>query len=323
MKRSPHGSLLTDRLVALGELVRLRICRLLEAEELSVGEVAQVVQAPQSTVSRHLKVLGEAGLLQKRAEGTATMYRLAVDDLDESARGLWLAVREELESGSLVAEDRRRLGVVVGERRTDSLSFFGRMAGEWDSVRTRLFGGEFTLRGMLTLLPMEWVVADVGCGTGNAAELLAACVRQVIAIDQSKPMLDAARKRLSGFANIRFVDGTMESIPLGAGSVDAAVCVMALHHVADPEGAVREMRRIVRPGGRALVVDMFEHERVEYRHSMGHRWMGFSEGEMRRMLESAGFEGVRVTPLPGDPEARGPGVFAAVGVAGGVAGVAR
>lgn len=316
MKRSQNSMGLPDRLAALGDGLRLRICRLVEMEELGVGEVAKVVQLPQSTVSRHLKVLGEAGLLQKRAEGTATMYRLVVDDLDESARRLWLAVREQVEAEHVAAEDRRRLGGVLAERRTDSLSFFGKIAGEWDSVRTRLFGGEFTVRAMLTLLPASWVVADVGCGTGNAAELLAPCVKQVIAVDQSKPMLDAARKRLVGLANVRFVSGSIESIPLETGSVDAAVCVMVLHHVADPSEALREMRRIVRPGGRVLVVDMFEHERDEFRRTMGHRWQGFAEPKMTGLLAGAGFEGVRIVSLPGEPEARGPGLFAAVGEVG-------
>lgn len=312
MKRSASTNSLTDRLAALGEMLRLRICRLVEGQELSVGEVAKVVQLPQSTVSRHLKVLADAGLLQKRAEGTATMYRMLLDDLDAPARGLWQAVREPLADESVVAEDQRRLGAVLAERRTDSLSFFGRVAGEWDSVRSQLFGSQFTLRALLALLPADWVVADVGCGTGNVAELLAPYVREVVALDQSTPMLEAARKRLAGMSNIRFVNGPVEAMPLDTSSVDAAVCALVLHHVAEPDEVLAELRRIVRPGGRVLIVDMFEHERVEYKHTMGHRRLGFAERAIERAMRDAGLRRVRVIPLPGEPEARGPGLFAAV-----------
>ncbi|HBS28418.1 MAG TPA: ArsR family transcriptional regulator [Phycisphaerales bacterium] len=316
MKRSATTSPLTERLAALSEVVRLRVCRLLERHELSVGEVASVVQLPQSTVSRHLKVLAEAGWAQKRAEGTATLYRLAPDDLEAPHRALWLAIREQVERDFGSEDDLRRVAAVLAERRTDSLSFFGRVAGEWDKVRTELFGEDFTARALLALLPPDWEVADLGCGTGNASELLAPRVRRVIAVDQSGPMLEAARKRLEGVRNVRFEAGALESLPLESGSVDACVCALVLHHVAEPLAAVREMRRILRPGGAALIVDMFAHERVEYRHTMGHAHLGFEPGAMTGLLEEAGFVCARVAPLECGIGARGPGLFVAVGERG-------
>ena len=316
MKRSAATNPLTDRLLALSEMARLRVCRLLAEHELSVGEIAKVVQLPQSTVSRHLKVLTEAGLLQKRAEGTATLYRLTHDDLEPEVRTLWHAIAGQLDGDLLVQDDTRRVEAVLAERRVDSLSFFGRVAGEWDDVRQELFGSDFTGRGLLALLPPNWVVADLGCGTGNGAELLAPHVREVIAVDQSKPMIDAARKRLAGLRNVRFVDGPVEAIPLAASSVDAAMALMVLHHVDDPAEALGEMRRILKPGGVALVVDMFEHDRSEYRHTMGHRHLGFSGQKMGRLMSGAGLGEVRITPLPSAPDARGPGLFVARGVRG-------
>lgn len=323
MKRSPDTTPLTERLAALSELLRLRICHLLEQQELSVGEVARVVQLPQSTVSRHLKVLSDAGWLLRRAEGTATLYRLVQDDLDPGARDLWRAISGQLAQNQEVQEDYRRLQGVLAERRTDSLTFFGRVAGEWDQVRQALFGGEFTMQALLALLPPDWTVADLGCGTGNGAELVAPYVRQVIALDQSKPMLDAARKRLAHLDNIRFVDGPIESIPLDPHSVDAALCIMVLHHVPEPAEAISEMCRILRPGGVAMIVDMFEHDRIEYRQSMGHRHLGFSESAMGEMFARAGFEHARVLPLPGEPQAKGPGLFAATARAPAAGGNAR
>lgn len=313
MKRSLLTSSLTDRLVALSEPVRIRVCRLLEAHELSVGEVAKVVQLPQSTVSRHLKVLLDAGLLERRAEGTATMYRLTPQGLDAGAIDLWHAVSAQAEGDPAFEDDARRARDVLAERRTDSLSFFGRVAGEWDRVRQQLFGASFTSQALLGFVPGDWVVADLGCGTGNGAELIAPYVREVIALDQSTPMLEAARKRLAGLPNVRFIDGPIEAIPLEDACVDAAMALMVLHHVPEPLEALAEMRRIVRPGGPALVVDMVEHDRLDYRHTMGHRHAGFSRSGMTELMTAAGFADVRVMSLPSEPDAKGPGLFVATG----------
>ena len=324
MKRSSHTSLITDRLAALGEMVRLRILRLLEREELSVGEVARIVQMPQSTISRHLKVLGDGGWLIKRSEGTATYYRLILDDLPAPSRALWLAVREQLGgptgTGNTpdLAEDNRRLASILAERREDSQGFFGRVAGQWDDLRNDLFGVRFTLESLLTLLPRDWVVADLGCGTGNVSELLAPVVKRVIAVDQSSPMLKAAQKRLEGggYKNITFSRGELDSLPIDPASVDACICVLVLHHVAEPAAAIREMKRILRPGGTVLIVDMVEHNRATYRHTMGHKWLGFSEQSLSSVLKSAGFSDPRFFHLASASEAKGPGLFACTAFVG-------
>lgn len=311
MKRTAQANSLTDRLAALAEPLRLRILRLLESQELSVGEVAKIVQLPQSTVSRHLKILSEGQWIARRAVGTATHYRLLLDDLTPQSRALWLAVREQMDASPDLAEDARRLDAVIAERRLDSQAFFGRVAGEWDSLRGQLFGNEFTAPALLSLLPDHWTVADLGCGTGNASELLAPCVKQVVAIDQSEPMLDAAKKRLAGAKNVQFRSGSLEQLPLDEDSVDAAVCILVLHHIDNPPAAVAEMARILRPGGIALIVDMFEHDRPEYRQTMGHRHTGFSSDQTTQMFKQAGFNTPRIQALPSDPEGKGPGLFAA------------
>lgn len=314
MKRLSHVNSVNERLSDLSEPVRLRMLRILESEELSVGEMAKVVQLPQSTVSRHLKLLAEGGWIVRRSEGTAGYYRLIMDDLPPGMQSLWQAVREQLGSSPELAEDNRRLNAVLAERRGDSLSFFGRVAGEWDDLRTNLFGRDFTAEALLTLLPSDWVVVDIGCGTGNVAELLGPCVERVVALDQSEPMLQAARKRLGDLSNVDFVHGAVESLPLESGSVDAVVCALVLHHVDAPVPALREMRRVLRTdrgGGVVLVVDMYEHDRVEYRHTMGHSHLGFSEERTVSMLEQAGFTGVSVRSIRSDPEGKGPGLFAA------------
>jgi len=319
MKRAAAPPPVVQRLVALSDPTRLRILRLAEAEELSVGEIARVLQIPQSTVSRHLKVLGDLGaatgleILARRSEGTATLYRLVLDDLDRETRALWLTVREQLGTGEAWVEDRRRLSAVLAERRTDTQSFFGRVAGEWDAVRDQLFGGAFTFHALLSLVPPHWTVADLGCGTGNVSELLSPVVARVLAVDQSEAMLGAAKKRLAGATNVEFVRGDLTALPMTDASVDAAICVLVLHHLPDPAAAVREMARIVKPGGPVLVVDMVAHERAAYRQTMGHRWQGFDVPTVVRMMTAAGLGEPRLVVLPASGEAKGPGLFAATG----------
>jgi len=315
MKRRKVSIPVTDLIAALSEMIRLRVLRLLESEELSVGEVARIVQLPQSTISRHLKILSDGGWLTKRSAGTATLYRLVLDDLSMSARSLWLAVRAQMGAEGEHEEDQRRLAAILAERRLDSQAFFGRVAGEWDAVRTRLFGASFTASGLLALIRPDWVVADLGCGTGNASELLAPHVERVIAVDQSEPMLEAARRRLGGTANIQFAAGELSALPLKDRTVDAAVCVLVLHHVAHPVAALKETRRVLRAdrgGGVALVIDMVEHDREEYRQTMGHTHLGFSPATLRAMFREAGFTSeARIASLPSDPEGKGPGLCAA------------
>ncbi len=322
---------ISEQLLCLAEPVRLRIARVLEREELSVGEVAKVVQLPQSTVSRHLKTLGEAGWLVKRPEGTATLYRLVLDDLPPENRAIWVTVREQLAAQGAkgddpeLAEDLRRLAAVLEERREDSQAFFGRIGGQWDNVRAELFGQRFTSQALLALIPGDWVVADLGCGTGNATELLAPHVKRVLAIDQSETMLEAAHKRLGGVGgvtNVDFVKADLTALPLKDASVDAAVCVLVLHHAEEPVKLLAEARRVLKPNGVMLIVDMLEHDRRTYKHTMGHRWQGFSKPLMSKWLGGAGYraESVRFVPLPADPAGKGPGLFVCTACAGDEAG---
>lgn len=305
-----------DRLASLGEMVRLRILRVLEAEELSVGEVARVVQLPQSTVSRHLKALAEAGWVQRRAAGTATLYAMSMDDLSGESRALWRAVRDQMGEGAALSADRRRVRDVLEDRKTDSQTFFGRYGGEWDRLRGELFGTRFLPPALLSLLDPSWVVLDVGCGSGNAAEHLAPAVERVVALDQSDIMLESARRRLEGVGNAEFVRGSAEQLPLGAGSVDAVVCSLVLHHVVEPARVLGEMARVLRSdrgGGVALVVDMVAHDREEYRRTMGHQHLGFSRGRMEELMRGAGLERVRYRELSGEVESKGPGLFVCAG----------
>jgi ubiquinone/menaquinone biosynthesis C-methylase UbiE/DNA-binding transcriptional ArsR family regulator len=308
-----------EMLSQLGDSVRLRMIRVLEVHELAVGELVKVLQIPQSSGSRHLRVLADGGWVFKRTAGPAAYYRVVLDDLPTPLRAIWITLRDQLGDDPNLREDDRRLAAVLAERMTDSASFFGRVAGEWDDLRNDMFGREFTDHSLLGFLNPSWHVADLGCGTGNATELVCPWVEHVTAIDRSAEMLDAAKDRLAeagqDASNVSFLTGDLTDLPMESGSVDAAACVLVLHHVDDPVAALKEMKRILRTtqnGGMLLVVDMCQHDRHEYRHAMGHVHLGFSEKERIEMFKQADFKHVRVNKLRPNIDASGPSLFAAV-----------
>jgi len=302
---------LFDQMPVLGDPMRSRLLYVLERNELTVGELCSVVQAPQSTVSRHLKALADGGWLTSRADGTNRRYAVAAEKLDAPSRSLWLLVRKET-AGTLAAQqDERRLAQVLATRRSRSEEFFRAGASQWDQLRDDLFGRRFFLPALLGLLDDNAVVADLGCGTGQVAEAIAPFVGQVVGVDTSLSMLKAARKRLAAHTNVELKAGTLEALPLNDGGCDAAVMILVLHHVAEPARALAEAARTLKPGGRLIVVDMLPHDRDEYRTQMGHLWLGFSEADVLRTLRDTGFDHVRLLPLPADPKAKGPTLFAA------------
>ena len=299
-------------LATLGDVARVRTLRLLEREELGVGELARALQLPQSTVSRHLKPLFEQGWVSKRPEGTQSLYRMRADDLAPGMRDLWRMSGEHLGARHVYGDDDARLAEVIAARRVDSRTFFGRIGGDWDELRRELFGAAFVPEALLGLLPADAVAVDFGCGTGEAAEWLAPVVGKVIAVDREQAMLAAARKRLKRFRNVEFRQGDLLSPPLKAGEANLGVVMLVFHHADDPAAMLRAMAPCFRPGGALLVVDMVKHDRAAYQQSMGHRHLGFSEDELARFARGSGFSLRRFTRLRPDTHAKGPGVFAAL-----------
>lgn len=302
---------LLQRLSALGDVARLRILRLLDREELSVGELAKALQLPQSTVSRHLKLLHDGGWVTKRASGTASLYRVTEPSLLPQMRELWQVARSQLGDSPTLQQDDARLDEVLAERRVDSRSFFGQIGGEWDALRRELFGETFTANALLSLLQQDWVVADIGCGTGDASEQIAPHVKKVVAIDREPAMLDAARKRLVGLDNVEFRKGEVANLPLRDEEIDVAMIFLVLIHLEAPGEALREIARTLRPGGFVLAVDMVPHNRESYHHTMGHKHLGFDEKQVRSWAKAAGLGQVRYRRLRPNTSSKGPGLFVA------------
>ncbi len=300
---------------SLADPTRLRLLCLLERHELGVTELCDVLQMPQSTVSRHLKVLADQGWLRSRAQRTNNLYRMDLEAAEAGARRLWDVAREQVEGWATASQDALRLEQVLA-RRPPADDFFSGAAGRWDRLREDLYGRSFGEQAFLALLSPEWVVADLACGTGSAAAAMAPHVRRVIGVDQSAAMLKAARRRTAGVRNVELRRGSLEALPLDSVSCDAALLLLALTYVEDPTLALREAARILRSGGRLAVVDLLRHDREEFRRDMGQLRLGFETDEMKRLLERAGLGGVAARTLAPDADAKGPALLLAVGTRG-------
>jgi ubiquinone/menaquinone biosynthesis C-methylase UbiE/DNA-binding transcriptional ArsR family regulator len=312
-----------DQLQSLADTTRSRILLLLERHELTVSELCAIMQLPQSTVSRHLKALSDAGWVSARGEGTSNVYSMTqastVEEpggraaLDPPAHRLWLLVREQVGPTPAAARDQRRLQATLADRRTKSQEFFSSSAGQWDRVRDDLFGDRFHLAALGAFANREWVVGDLGCGTGQVSGAIAPFVARVVAVDGSAPMLAAAKKRLEQFDNVDVRRGDLEALPIDDEELDAATLMLVLHHVPEPERAMAEVARVLKTSGRVVIVDMLPHDRESYRQQMGHVWLGFSDEHLRRLLGESGFEDIGIVSLPPDAKAKGPGLFVATG----------
>lgn len=306
------ATLVFDRLGTLADPTRSRVLLLLESTELSVGELCQVLQLPQSTVSRHLKILADEGWVTARDSGASRHYTLVPSRLDAEAKRLWNVVREQVSAGASAHQDARRRESVLGARRVKVQSFFRSAASSWDQMRATLIGARTDLLALLDLLDDRWVVGDLGCGTGILSEAIAPAVARVIAVDESGAMLSAAKRRLSSFDNVDVRTGSVESLPIGDSELDVALLFMVTHFVLEPVKVLAEVRRVLKSGGRLLVLDLTAHEHDEYAQELGHIWQGFTEEQIRAWVNDAGLTTARYRVLPADTAAKGPALFSLV-----------
>lgn len=309
MIRSTQPELLLGSLDSLGDPIRLRLLRILEQHELGVAELCEVLQLPQSTVSRHLKVLSDKGWLRSQRRRTVHLYRMPNGELNVSARKLWGVAREQTNAWPAAKQDQLRLARRLQQRREQSDAFFAGAAGRWDKLRDEWYGKAFAGQAVLALLAEDATVADLGCGTGPVTARLAPWVGKVIGVDASAAMLKAASRRTAELQNVELRRGDLTSIPIDDSSCDAAMLLLVLSYVAEPAAVLREMSRILKPGGRAVIVDLLPHDRDDFRQKMGQQVLGFALDEVRAMTEEAGMSTTRSMPLPSEAEAKGPALF--------------
>lgn len=294
---------------ALADLTRLRIMRLLGTMELAVGELAQVLGQSQPRVSRHVGILCDAGLAERRREGSWVFLRMPSSSEGSSpvveavARLLATAEREDAEFARACEDDRRKLTAIRTSREETAESYFERHAGEWDELRQlhssdRLV--EQALSEALADAPLGSLL-DIGTGTGRMAELFANGAERIVALDKNLEMLRIARAKLQHFPadRIELVQGDFADLPFAAASFDTVLLHQVLHFAQEPALALAEAARVTRPGGRIAIVDFASHDREELRDRHAHARLGFSDRQLRDLLRGAGFSSSAPIALEG------------------------
>jgi ArsR family transcriptional regulator len=274
---------------------RVRVLALLEQEELAVQELMEVLGMAQSRVSRHLAILREAGLLEDRRDGTYVFYRFAVP-AEGAWRDTWDLVHRALREDSTFERDHAALAQVMAGRAARTRSFFDAVGPEWDALRKVFNDDALRARAIARLVAPGLHVADVGTGTGILAAELARLGVRVIAVDHSSHMLRAAQAKLDaeGLDGVELRRGEAGELPIGPDELDAAFAHMVLHYMPSPAEAIREMARVVKPGGVVVAVDFVPHEHEWMRDELGVTWLGFAEDEVAEWFADAGLAEIRI-----------------------------
>ncbi len=294
---------------ALADPTRLRIARLLSTMELAVGELAQVLGQSQPRVSRHVGILCDAGLAERRREGSWVFLRSTSGSEDPDPvvtavdRLLAIAERENADFARLCDDDRRRLAAIREAREASAESYFAQHAGEWDELRALHSPDAQVEQHLLEALGDGAIgsVLDIGTGTGRIAELFADHAEHVVALDKNLEMLRVARAKLQHLptAQIELVQGDFTDLPFTAASFDTVVLHQVLHFAQDPAIPLAEAARVTRPGGRIAIVDFAAHDREELRSRHQHARLGFSDRQLRELLRSSGFSAREPIALEG------------------------
>lgn len=287
---------------ALADSTRLRILALLRSMELSVGELAQVLGQSQPRVSRHVKILCDAGLAERRKEGSWVFVALGEDRHVQpvlAALDAWAA--EDADHWAVA--DSARLAAVRADRAAAAEEWFETHAGEWDAIRSLHVAEsevEIAMVAALGETPIERLI-DIGTGTGRMLELFAPRATSALGIDRSSEMLRLARAKLSGqgLANAELRQADLYALPMADDEADAAILHHVLHFAQQPGAAIREAARVLGDGGRLLIADFAPHDREELRQREGHVRLGFSDEQMLGWFEAADLAPVKTETLEG------------------------
>lgn len=291
---------IVDVLRAAGESSRLRILALLAREELAVLELCRVLDQSQPRVSRHLKLLAEAGLVERFPDGAWVFYRLA--GAGRPREMIDQVLRHVDPDDEVLAQDRARLDGVQGERAAAAQSYFAENATRWDEIRT-LYVSDAAVEDVVVRVSGARRIrrlVDLGSGTGRMLTLLGPRAGQALGLDLSQQMLNIARRNVTeaGLANVELRHGDILDTRLSDANADLVVVHQVLHYLGDPAAAVKEAARLVAPDGRLVIVDFAPHDLEFLREQHQHRRLGFSDDEMARWLNDAGLSHQALATLP-------------------------
>ncbi|MBN1879601.1 metalloregulator ArsR/SmtB family transcription factor [bacterium] len=285
----------------LADETRLKIVAILSMGEFSVQEITRVLGMGQSRISRHLKILNDAGIADYRRDGARVFYRLSSDLKGHPALISNLTIEWCKEQS-----DWRVLCSCVEEvlewRRSQSRSFFSQVGQDWSALLTRFLDQDVFLEEVRKSVSGIRNLADLGCGPGVVMRELSSHIPFIIGVDYSTKMLEHARENLRDLLTQGSVDlrlGAIEHLPMRDGEVDGVLINLVLHHLAEPYSIFKEVYRVLSPGGRIIIVDFNKHEKEEFRDDMADFWLGFEARDLNNWLKEAGFTDVRIGPIPG------------------------
>ena len=297
----------------LSDPTRLRLLALLLEEELTVAELQEALGMGQSRISASLGQLRRQGLVLDRRVGKNIHYAAVPAAVAPLRQALSAAVAELAEA----ERDRQALQLVLNKRRDRAADYFDKLAGKFGRTYVPGRSWQALAHGLLRLMP-PMVIADMGAGEGTLSQLLARTARQVIAIDSSPKMVEYGARiaKENGFTNLEYRLGDIEEPPIEAGSVDVVLFSQALHHAARPQRAVESAFRILKPGGRILILDLASHTYEQAKELYAHVWLGFSGVELHAMLEKVGFREPEVSVVAREQQAPNFQTILATGIKG-------
>ncbi len=287
---------------AMGDESRLRLLHILSQGQFNVQELTSILHLSQSTVSHHLKALLQAGFAATKKEGTWVYYRLAESDAlpSQVTQGFlqYLHSNPADTFHAILTKDKSNLADVLHLRRIKAKDYFETVAKEWDTVRDQAQGSESYIDTLHSHIPSSDTLLELGCGSGAVLKQLLPREGTTIGVDYSEAMIEEAKRNLEGSqpqTDLRL--GSLEHLPLGDNTVDTALAYMVFHHVAEPSAALQDAARVIRPGGKLVIIDLLEHENDRMREQYADLWLGFCPKQFAVWVKQAGFDTVSTEVL--------------------------
>ncbi len=287
---------------ALADETRLRLLHVLIHYELSVNELVSILQMGQSRISRHLKILTEAHLLQWRRDGLWVFYSVATHG---QAEDFIKSILPYLDATESMHSDLNKAARCIEERVLKTRQFFNAIAEDWDMLNEEILGGFRLADAVISAMPKPCALAvDLGCGTGSVLEKLLPHAQSAVGVDGSPRMLELARRRFGLMAEqdtnarVSLRIGELDHLPLRDEEADFACINLVLHHLSSPVHTLKEVQRILRPGGTVFITDFDKHNNERMREKYGDRWLGFDKSMLQNFIEEAGLSLVSITPKP-------------------------